>query len=53
MNNKGRPNFSAFSAGSHPTGSIDPAALRQLEIAKLTTASLRSKDWNECRAQEL
>jgi arsenate reductase len=47
MNRKGFPNFTAYSAGSHPKGSIHPATLRQLEIAKLPTAGLRSKDWNE------
>lgn len=35
MNQKGRPNFVAYSAGSHPKGSIHPAALRQLESARL------------------
>ena len=47
MNLKGLPNLKAHSAGSHPTGSINRAALRQLELAKLPTAGLRSKDWNE------
>jgi len=47
MNRKGFPNFKAYSAGSHPTGRVNPAALRQLEIAKLPTAGLQSKDWSE------
>ena len=47
MNRKGFPNFKAFSAGSHPTGRVNPAAIHQLEIAKLPTTGLRSKDWNE------
>ena len=47
LNHKGKPNFVAYSAGSHPSGSIRPEALRQLEIAKLPTANLRSKSWNE------
>jgi protein-tyrosine-phosphatase len=47
MNRRGFPNFKAYSAGRDPTGSINPAALRQLEIAKLSTDGLRSKDWNE------
>ena len=47
MNHKGFPNFKAYSAGSHPTGRVNPSALRQLEIAKLPTAGLRSKDWSE------
>jgi len=47
MNKKGFPNFKAYSAGSHPTGRVNPAALHQLEIAKLPTTGLRSKDWKE------
>ena len=47
MNYKGRPNFVAHSAGSHPTGSVHPQAIRQLEIAHLSTVGLRSKDWLE------
>ncbi|HEV3480735.1 MAG TPA: arsenate reductase ArsC, partial [Candidatus Acidoferrales bacterium] len=44
---KGRPAFTAYSAGSHPTGFIHPGALRQLETAHLPTQDLRSKSWNE------
>ena len=47
MNRKGFPNFTAYSAGSHPKASVHPAAIRQLEIAKLPTNGLRSKDWSE------
>jgi arsenate reductase len=47
LNFNGRPNFTAYSAGSHPTGTIHPQALRQLETAHLSTVGLRSKDWNE------
>jgi len=47
MNEKGFPTFTAYSAGSHPKGEVHPGALRQIEIAKLSTAGLRSKDWNE------
>jgi arsenate reductase len=47
MNRKGFPNFIAYSAGSHPTGRVNPAALHQLEVAKLPITGLRSKDWNE------
>ena len=31
MNRKGRANFTAFSAGSHPTGAVRPEAIRQIE----------------------
>jgi arsenate reductase (thioredoxin) len=47
MNRKGVPNFTAYSAGSHPKGEVHPAALRQIEIANLPAAGLRSKSWDE------
>ena len=47
MNHKRKPNFSAYSAGSHATGSIRPEALKQLEIAHMRTTGLRSKSWDE------
>ncbi len=47
MNYKGRPNFSAFSAGSHPSGAVRAETLKQLEAAHLPSAGLRSKSWNE------
>jgi arsenate reductase len=47
MNKKGFPNFKAYSAGSYPKGEVHPAALKQIEEAKLPTDGLRSKSWNE------
>ena len=47
MNFKGRQNFTAYSAGSHPTGTVRPEAFAQLERAHLPTAGLRSKSWDE------
>ena len=47
LNFKGRPNFSAYSAGSHPAGRVRPEALRQLETARIPTEGLRSKSWSE------
>src|SRR6201987_1661093 len=47
LNFKGRPTFSAYSAGSRPTGKVRPEALRELEIAHLPTEGLRSKSWDE------
>jgi arsenate reductase (thioredoxin) len=47
MNRKGFPNFTAYSAGSRATGRVHPQALRQLEIAKLPTDRVRSKNWDE------
>ncbi len=47
LNHRGRPNFHAFSAGSHPAGRVHPYALKQLESAGLPVAGLRSKSWDE------
>jgi arsenate reductase len=47
LNHKGKPNFSAYSAGSHPSGTVRPEALGQLEAARLSTSGLRSKAWDE------
>ena len=44
---KGRPNFTGYSAGSHPSGTVRLEALRQLQIAHLPTDGLRSKPWDE------
>ena len=47
MNYKGRPNFTAYSAGSHPSGAVRPEAIAEIENANLPTESLRSKSWDE------
>jgi len=47
LNHRGKPKFTGYSAGSHPTGRVNPFALRQLETAKLPTTGLRSKKWDE------
>jgi arsenate reductase len=47
LNSKGRPTFTAYSAGSHPSGVVRPEALKQIEIAKMATAGFRSKSWEE------
>ena len=47
LNFKGKPNFTAHSAGSHPTGTVRPEALTQLELAGVPTQGLRSKSWDE------
>jgi len=47
LNRKGRPNFIAYSAGSHPTGIVRPEALKQLALAHLPTEGVRSKSWDE------
>lgn len=47
MNRKGFPAFTAYSAGSNPKNAVHPAALRQIVIAKLSAAGLRTKDCSE------
>ena len=47
MNHKGRPNFTAYSAGSHPSGSVRPEALWQLQATHLPIQDFRSKSWDE------
>jgi arsenate reductase len=47
MNAKGRPRFTAYSAGSHPSGIVRPEALRQLESAHIPSGGFRSKSWEE------
>jgi|SRR5579872_497144 len=44
---KGRLNFTAYSAGSRASGIVRPEALKQIELAGLSTAGLRSKNWDE------
>jgi arsenate reductase len=47
LNHRGGGRFSAFSAGSHPTGGPRPEALRQLKDAGIPIEGLRSKSWDE------
>jgi arsenate reductase (thioredoxin) len=47
LNRKGKPTFAAYSAGSHPAGRVRPEALKQIEMANLSTEGLRSKSWDE------
>ena len=47
MNLKGRPQFTAYSAGSHPSGTVRPEAFRHLQTAHIPVTGLRSKSWEE------
>jgi arsenate reductase (thioredoxin) len=47
LNHKGKPTLTAYSAGSNPSGKVRPEALKQLEMARMSTSGLRSKNWDE------
>jgi arsenate reductase len=47
LNQKSKGNFTAFSAGSHPSGTPRPEALAQLQSAGISIEGLRSKSWDE------
>src|SRR6184192_1366805 len=47
MIHKGRPNFTAYSAGSQATGKVRPEAIKLVQKAGLPTGNLRSKDCDE------
>ena len=47
LNKIGFPRFSAESAGSHPTGTVNPLAIELLGALDFPTNPLRSKSWTE------
>jgi arsenate reductase len=47
LNFRGRPNFTAYSAGSHPTGTVRPEAIQEIEAAHIPAKGLHSKSWEE------
>ncbi len=47
LNRLGRGRFQAFSAGSHPTGRVNPHAIELLKRLNYRTEALRSKSWDE------
>jgi len=50
LNHLGRGRFQAYSAGSHPTGQVNPLALDELRRLGLPTEGYRSKSWDEFAA---
>jgi arsenate reductase (thioredoxin) len=47
LNSAGRGRFKAYSAGSHPTGTVNPFALELLAKHHIATSGFRSKSWDE------
>jgi len=47
LNQRGKGQFRAFSAGSNPTGRVNPFALELLKENRFPTDELRSKSWEE------
>lgn len=50
LNHLGGGRWQAFSAGSHPTGQVNPLTLALLREKGYPTAGLRSKSWDEFAA---
>ena len=47
LNHLGRGRFVAYSAGSHPSGKVNPFSVETLGNIGLPTVGLRSKAWDE------
>jgi arsenate reductase (thioredoxin) len=47
LNHKAKGAFTAYSAGSHPSGAVRPEAIGQLHSAGIPVQGLRSKSWDE------
>jgi len=52
LNGKRNPHFTAYSAGSMPSGTVRPEALKQLLAANLPTENARTKSWEEFSKQD-
>ncbi|MDR3448963.1 MAG: arsenate reductase ArsC [Alphaproteobacteria bacterium] len=53
LNHYGKDRFMAFSAGSHPSGTVHPASLVTMKANGLPTEGYRSKSWDEFTSQPL
>jgi arsenate reductase len=47
INTMGKAHFRAYSAGSHPTGKVNPFAVEQVASVGYAVDNMRSKSWDE------
>lgn len=52
LNRLGQGRFHAYSAGSDPSGTVNPLAVERLKHRNYPTANLRSKSWDEFAAAD-
>ncbi|MDR2220020.1 MAG: arsenate reductase ArsC [Methylobacillus sp.] len=52
INTMGQGRFRAYSAGSHPTGKVNPFAVEKAQSISYSTENLRSKSWDEFTAPD-
>lgn len=52
LNQIGAGRFRAYSAGSHPSGSVHPLAIEAIEHVRFSSFNLRSKSWDEFAAED-
>src|SRR5271165_2456503 len=52
LNREGKGKFKAFSAGSAPSGRVNPYALDLLRNSKYDISALRPKSWDEFAAPD-
>jgi arsenate reductase len=52
LNHMAKGRFKAFSAGSHPGGTMNPLVLEYLHSKGINTAGARSKSWDEFAAPD-
>ncbi|AJP47587.1 arsenate reductase [Rugosibacter aromaticivorans] len=47
LSTMGKGRFRAYSAGSHPTGTVNPFAIEKVQSVNYPIENLRSKSWDE------